>query len=329
MSGGGADPFQDYEPLGFEAGDANLYRYVRNSPTNATDPSGLTATYMEGGQKKAATAELVKDLNLQQYNLPTDAYMRELAVAGITSAAKFEGLVRNIMDEIQKNKNVNFDFASLTQYVNYAKYSAWVVVFAQQLQSKKCGFVGADGKLVFEGSECWESSDKVGYTRPKEREVMRQGLVLKKDVTPAKGIREFFGEKGGKATIDCATFQSLVSRRALLEVMGEKLYNETYKNVAVAGLHVTNDPFSYEIVKGSFLAILIPGMSARWHYEGGVGGPYENENTIFLGGVLFVGHPFDKPLNPTQIRESIERATGIKGTKPDLVTSIDFQKLPK
>jgi hypothetical protein len=28
-------------PLGFQAGDTNLYRYVGNDPTNATDPSGL------------------------------------------------------------------------------------------------------------------------------------------------------------------------------------------------------------------------------------------------------------------------------------------------
>jgi RHS repeat-associated protein len=28
------------DPLGFDAGDSNLYRYVNNSPTNATDPSG-------------------------------------------------------------------------------------------------------------------------------------------------------------------------------------------------------------------------------------------------------------------------------------------------
>jgi uncharacterized protein RhaS with RHS repeats len=28
-------------PLGFDAGDANLYRYVINNPTNATDPTGL------------------------------------------------------------------------------------------------------------------------------------------------------------------------------------------------------------------------------------------------------------------------------------------------
>lgn len=26
--------------LGFDAGDSNLYRYVNNAPTNATDPSG-------------------------------------------------------------------------------------------------------------------------------------------------------------------------------------------------------------------------------------------------------------------------------------------------
>jgi RHS repeat-associated protein len=28
------------DPIGFAAGDANLYRYVGNRPTNATDPSG-------------------------------------------------------------------------------------------------------------------------------------------------------------------------------------------------------------------------------------------------------------------------------------------------
>jgi uncharacterized protein RhaS with RHS repeats len=31
----------EQDPLGFEAGDDNLYRYVGNSPTDATDPSGL------------------------------------------------------------------------------------------------------------------------------------------------------------------------------------------------------------------------------------------------------------------------------------------------
>jgi len=33
--------FASEDPLGFAAGDVNLYRYVGNGPTNATDPSGM------------------------------------------------------------------------------------------------------------------------------------------------------------------------------------------------------------------------------------------------------------------------------------------------
>ena len=33
--------FMGQDPMGFQAGDADLYRYVGNGPTNATDPSGL------------------------------------------------------------------------------------------------------------------------------------------------------------------------------------------------------------------------------------------------------------------------------------------------
>lgn len=33
--------FLSEDPLGFSAGDENLYRYVANNPVNAVDPSGL------------------------------------------------------------------------------------------------------------------------------------------------------------------------------------------------------------------------------------------------------------------------------------------------
>jgi hypothetical protein len=39
--------FISEDPIGFDGGDTNLYRYVDNSPLNATDPSGLQSTDFE------------------------------------------------------------------------------------------------------------------------------------------------------------------------------------------------------------------------------------------------------------------------------------------
>ncbi|MEP2307244.1 RHS repeat-associated core domain-containing protein, partial [Rhodopirellula bahusiensis] len=40
------------DPIGFEAGDSNLHRYVGNSPTTATDPSGLVLVVIDGTGSK-------------------------------------------------------------------------------------------------------------------------------------------------------------------------------------------------------------------------------------------------------------------------------------
>ncbi|MEP0347102.1 RHS repeat-associated core domain-containing protein [Rhodopirellula bahusiensis] len=51
----GTGRFLSNDPMGFAAGDANLYRYVGNGPTNATDPSGLMEpTIVRGGIAIAA-----------------------------------------------------------------------------------------------------------------------------------------------------------------------------------------------------------------------------------------------------------------------------------
>lgn len=41
--------FISKDPIGFNGGDVNLYRYVSNNPVNATDPSGLYAAVMWRG----------------------------------------------------------------------------------------------------------------------------------------------------------------------------------------------------------------------------------------------------------------------------------------
>ncbi len=53
----GVGRFISEDPIGFTAGDANLYRYVGNSPLNATDPSGNDWTIpMPGGLLNRAAA---------------------------------------------------------------------------------------------------------------------------------------------------------------------------------------------------------------------------------------------------------------------------------
>jgi RHS repeat-associated protein len=55
--------FTSQDPIGFEGGTTNLYDYVGNSPSNAVDPSGLTATteYVKK-QVNAATGALARCL---------------------------------------------------------------------------------------------------------------------------------------------------------------------------------------------------------------------------------------------------------------------------
>jgi uncharacterized protein RhaS with RHS repeats len=54
------------DPLGYAAGDSNLYRFVHNGPTNATDPSGKVlladAPNAEVTKKKEQIDELLKKL---------------------------------------------------------------------------------------------------------------------------------------------------------------------------------------------------------------------------------------------------------------------------
>lgn len=46
--------FLQEDPIGFAAGDLNVYRYVENNPVNLTDPTGLVAALETGGFSQAA-----------------------------------------------------------------------------------------------------------------------------------------------------------------------------------------------------------------------------------------------------------------------------------
>jgi RHS repeat-associated protein len=63
------------DPLGFNAGDSNLYRYVNNQPANAMDPSGLNFIIVGGRQVGSSNRKIklpVGHLSLAYYVLPCD-----------------------------------------------------------------------------------------------------------------------------------------------------------------------------------------------------------------------------------------------------------------
>jgi hypothetical protein len=60
------------DPIGFAAGDANLYRYVGNSPTNFVDPNGLKKPNNSGGGNGMTIWEL-------------EAYLESLGAENIDS----------------------------------------------------------------------------------------------------------------------------------------------------------------------------------------------------------------------------------------------------
>ncbi len=60
--------FDNEDPSGFAAGDANLQRYVFNSPTNFTDPSGLQVGSGGGGSSVLIPVELTPGLYGEFYN---------------------------------------------------------------------------------------------------------------------------------------------------------------------------------------------------------------------------------------------------------------------
>jgi uncharacterized protein RhaS with RHS repeats len=93
------------DPKGFDAGDHNLYRYVKNSPTSATDPSGLAADPPPFGQKekpitksypdKTDAAAIANNLKFNfKLNQPTPALTPYKVSVATNSGLKIDGTLR-------------------------------------------------------------------------------------------------------------------------------------------------------------------------------------------------------------------------------------------
>ena|GEM_PF-1527090 len=101
------------DPIGFEAGDANLYRYVGNGPADATDPSGLIvrgdghhilpwSIFIDAGFSEAVT----EHFNSDSARLRDDLYKSHngARVRGI-SETEYRAEVQKIYDKFMTGKS--------------------------------------------------------------------------------------------------------------------------------------------------------------------------------------------------------------------------------
>ena len=106
-----------YDPLGFDAGDDNLYRYVVDDPTNATDPFGLKINrgtfenllprYVSDDEKKILEALFGSDLYGQMMEaLEESELMFELQIDTKLKSGKYSvpGLTRETQNPKYRGK---------------------------------------------------------------------------------------------------------------------------------------------------------------------------------------------------------------------------------
>ncbi len=117
------------DPIGFAGGDPNLYRYVGNSPTNATDPSGLVAFENKSGKPKSIYDDIWKKdqasyksrpvdlLTMHHLIAPIQTLTQEAIATGWTSGLKvFADFLRHYAANTGAPKNVNMaDFLGRDQ----------------------------------------------------------------------------------------------------------------------------------------------------------------------------------------------------------------------
>ena len=122
--------FISEDPIGFAAGDVNLARYVGNSPTNATDPSGL--------EEEAWHHRLVKGWLYKNGFIDSHGNTTEKVTGGTLNVhAKENGVILNPEDHNRRPDGVHCkDSEGGTDGMTYEKH------FAREMESRT-----KDGKI--------------------------------------------------------------------------------------------------------------------------------------------------------------------------------------
>jgi hypothetical protein len=257
------------DPLAFEAGDSNLYRYVQNDPTNATDPLGL--------KLMVAGKELTK--------VTDPAYT---AMVEDKDFAKDATIVKEILGEmvLSPKENRTYDFPKLDDLRLEIRLRLNLIRVAREIAAKedKSFFMAREGAPVIQvpGANNWEPcKDKVEGREP---------IGLKAKTKPSEALDEIMNAKGVR--IDCNTAIALIVQIAVLRTIGTAAYDKLFDKTPFI-LCSSNATFQRVIDQTPTpkKSDLIPGDIRVWDNPKGEG-RYRYENTLFVGGGEYFAHPW-------------------------------------
>src|SRR5260370_36036530 len=173
-------PLPAQKSMGFKADDPNLFRYVGNNATNATDPSGL--------EMKIGNTTI--DQN-------SDAYKRLKAIGPVAEECM------DIM--IKENKaGQPHKYSSEAALRLELEYRTKIVDAANKLADSKVTFtLDKSSLMAAEKSKNWDLSKRF-YGHPTDKTIFSDAITLKKGAKLSEGVNELF-DNSENYQLDCAS----------------------------------------------------------------------------------------------------------------------------
>jgi hypothetical protein len=306
------------DPIGFDAGDPDLYRYVQNMPTEATDPSGDKIVY--DGKTYETSADVARfgrdfgatwGLKLKKDELDHQvirAMIRDPERVYTISSTKLKGMtpsdLKNRMDAVQKESEKTFleELAKDSvveqvkpQAIKEAMEKAKTIgiesmhadVFLFQLRMRAsilkalASFQELHPKFSFSEGLC-TCNEHSTYWEPLKHGAKQVGIKVKEGKSRALAIRELFTREAD-LKLDCGSAIDLIWLKGILDAVEGKVFDAMFKEIALGGKFGKGLSQYTAILYAKSPNVLLPGDRTSFNNPAAFSGDnivWQNENVL-------------------------------------------------